>query len=54
MHAGAQNLRDPAWESLLENDRHAELEAQARARLKAEPGTVAIVKLVFALWCAAL
>lgn len=36
--ATAQSLRDPAWESLLENDRHAELEAQARARLKAEPG----------------
>jgi predicted Zn-dependent protease len=34
----AQSLRDPAWESLLENDRHAELETQARARLKAEPG----------------
>jgi tetratricopeptide (TPR) repeat protein len=36
--ARAQSLRDPAWEALLENDRHAELEAQARQRLKAEPG----------------
>jgi len=36
--ATAQSLRDPAWENLLENDRHAELEAQARQRLKAEPG----------------
>jgi tetratricopeptide (TPR) repeat protein len=35
--AAAQNLRDPAWEQLLENDRVAELEAAARARLKAEP-----------------
>lgn len=34
----AQSLRDPAWENLLENDRHAELEAQARQRLKAAPG----------------
>jgi tetratricopeptide (TPR) repeat protein len=34
----AQSLRDPAWENLLENDRHAELETQARQRLKAEPG----------------
>ncbi|MGM9491782.1 tetratricopeptide repeat protein [Ideonella sp. YS5] len=34
----AQSLRDPAWEALLENDRHAELENQARQRLKAEPG----------------
>lgn len=36
--ARAQSLRDPAWEALLEDDRHAELEAQARQRLKAEPG----------------
>jgi tetratricopeptide (TPR) repeat protein len=36
--ARSQSLRDPAWEGLLENDRHAELEAQARQRLKAEPG----------------
>jgi hypothetical protein len=36
--ASAQSLRDPAWETLLENDRHAELEAQARQRLKAAPG----------------
>lgn len=36
--ATAQSLRDPAWEQLLENDRSAELEAAARARLKAEPG----------------
>jgi tetratricopeptide (TPR) repeat protein len=36
--ASAQNLRDPAWEQLLENDRPAELEAAARARLKAQPG----------------
>ena len=36
--ASAQSLRDPAWENLLENDRHAELEAQARQKLKAEPG----------------
>lgn len=36
--ARSQSLRDPAWETLLENERHAELEAQARQRLKAEPG----------------
>ena len=36
--ARSQSLRDPAWETLLENDRHAELETQARQRLKAEPG----------------
>jgi len=34
----AQSLRDPAWEQLLEGDRHAELETAARAKLKAEPG----------------
>ncbi|WP_374675445.1 hypothetical protein [Ideonella sp.] len=33
----AQALRDPAWNTLLEQDRHAELEAAARQRLKAEP-----------------
>lgn len=33
----AQNLRDPAWEQLLVNDKLAELETQARAKLKAEP-----------------
>lgn len=36
--AAAQNLRDPAWEQLLENGQPAELESAARARLKAEPG----------------
>lgn len=36
--ASAQSLRDPAWENLLENDQHAELEAQARQKLKIEPG----------------
>lgn len=36
--AAAQNLRDPAWEQMLDNDRWAELESAARARLKAEPG----------------
>lgn len=36
--ATAQNLRDPAWEALLDADRHAELQARARERLKAEPG----------------
>ena len=48
--ATAQSLRDPAWETLLENDRHAELEAQARQRLKAEPGDPqATLALGFAL-----
>ena len=48
--ATAQSLRDPAWENLLENDRHAELEAQARQRLKAEPGDPqATLALGFAL-----
>jgi tetratricopeptide (TPR) repeat protein len=36
--ARAQSLRDPAWDALLENDRHAELETVARQRLAAEPG----------------
>ncbi|MEK8029281.1 hypothetical protein AACH06_00490 [Ideonella sp. DXS29W] len=36
--ARAQSLADPAWEELLESDRYAELEAQARQKLKAEPG----------------
>ncbi|HEX5687146.1 MAG TPA: hypothetical protein VFY73_24285 [Ideonella sp.] len=48
--ATAQSLRDPAWETLLENDRHAELEAQARQRLKAQPGDPqATLALGFAL-----
>lgn len=48
--ATAQSLRDPAWENLLENDHHAELEAQARQRLKAEPGDPqATLALGFAL-----
>ena len=48
--ASAQSLRDPAWENLLENDQHAELEAQARQRLKAEPGDPqATLALGFAL-----
>jgi len=33
----AQSLRDPAWEALLDGDRHDELQAQARQHLKAEP-----------------
>ena len=48
--ASAQSLRDPAWEQLLENDRHTELEAAARAKLKAEPGDPqATLALGFAL-----
>lgn len=35
--AAAQALRDPTWQQWLEQDRHAELEAAARQRLKAEP-----------------
>lgn len=35
--ASAQSLRDPAWETLLENDQHAELETLARQKLKAQP-----------------
>lgn len=46
----AQNLRDPAWEALLDTDRHAELQAQARDRLKAEPADPqATLALGFAL-----
>ena len=48
--ARAQSLRDPAWESLLENERFADLEAQARTRLKAEPGDPqATLALAFAV-----
>lgn len=46
----AQALRDPAWNTLLEQERHAELEAAARQRLKAEPADPqATVALGYAL-----
>ena len=52
--ARAQSLQDPAWETLLENDRHDELESQARQRLKAEPGDPqATLALGFAVLVAA-
>jgi len=34
--AQAQTLRDPTWDQLLEQERHAELDTQARERLKAQ------------------
>jgi tetratricopeptide (TPR) repeat protein len=48
--AHAQNLRDAAWDALIESDRHAELEPLARQKLKAEPADPqATLALAFAL-----